>query len=197
MRSITNEITDALIESGAVAENQRKLYHYCVTGVLEIGINLIITLTIGLLMGKLIETLLFLLIMIPLRRTAGGYHSDSSRACFIISILLYITTILSAGFLADSLHHIHSAWIFAVATTIILILSPVDSKNKRLDDSEKKRFRKQSFLLVLLFSIGFAVLFLLGSVSFCYLISCSMTMIALMLLAGKLKNNPRFDRSGV
>ena len=197
MRSVSNEITDALIESGAIAENQRKLYHYCVSGVIEMGKNLLITLIIGLLIGKFVETLLFLLIMIPLRYTAGGYHSDNKRVCSIISILLYISTILSAGVFAESLHHIHSVWFFAISVIFILVLSPVDCKNKRLDFDGKKQQRKRSYLLVLIFVVVFVALFLLGSANFCYLISCSMTMVALMLFAGKLKDNPRFDRSGV
>jgi hypothetical protein len=44
MKSISDEITSILIQSGAVSENERKMYDYCVNGVLEIAKNLVGTL---------------------------------------------------------------------------------------------------------------------------------------------------------
>jgi accessory gene regulator B len=193
MKSLSDEITNTLIESGTVSENQRKLYHYCVSGVIEIGANLIATLTIGLLMGKFIETLLFLLIIIPLRSTVGGYHADSSRVCFVMSILMYTATILTASTLSVFMHPAHSIWIYAFSAILILVLSPVDSKNRRLCSVDKKKLRKRCFLLIWLFSIIFSVLFMFEINTLCYIIACCMAVVFLSLCAGKIKNY----RSGV
>ena len=196
MKSLTNGITDILIESGAVSEKERHIYHYCVEGLIEMGGNLLLTVIIGILAGKLLETILFLLIIIPLRSIAGGFHAESGRVCFVISLLIYILTIFTADVMTVNLNSGFSLWLFAIGITIILILSPVDCKNKRQSAEEKKRNKKRSFAFIGLISIIFMILSVLKLTSLCFLIACSLTAVSILLLLGAIKNLKSY-RSGV
>ena len=194
MGKLVNKITDTLIENGTVSEKDRDVYHYCITGVVEMGMALIVTLVLSLIMGKLTETLLFLLIIIPLRSIAGGYHANSGRMCFLLSVLFYLSAIFMSAFIYKHLDVKYSLWIYITFSVLILIEAPVDSKNKRLSAEEKSELKRKCLFLFLPFSLFFAVLWLLtiklsfDLSGFCYLMSCCMVLVFLMMTAGKIKN---------
>jgi len=193
LKSLSNGITDILIESGAVPECKRKLYHYCISGIVEMGANLLITLAFGLVLGRFVETLLFLLIMLPFRTIAGGYHADSGRACFVISLLVYGTTLLLSSIWASFGSYIYSIGLYIISVTVMLVLTPVDSKNKRLNANMKRKQKIKCLRLLLLFSVLFSLFCLINIRSFAFLMSCCMAAVAALLVAGKIKNY----RSGV
>ena len=63
-------ITDTLIEGKIIKMEERNLYLYCFGTLIEMTANLITTLIIGALLGKIVAALIFMLIFIPVRSTA-------------------------------------------------------------------------------------------------------------------------------
>jgi accessory gene regulator B len=196
MKSITSVITDILVESGTVSQEERSLYYYCVEGLVEICGNVLLTLLLGLLLGKAAETAIFLLVIVPLRSTAGGYHAESGKACFVLSLAIYLLTIWVADILSALLTPSFSLWIFTACAATILILAPVDCKNKRLSAQDKKWNRKNCRILMLATSALFAATWVLGAVSVCFLVSCCLAMIVMSLLLGIAKNRPTNLKKG-
>ena len=49
-------------------------------------LNLISTIVIGVIVGKVFESIAFLVFYIPLRSYVGGYHASTPRSCYFISI---------------------------------------------------------------------------------------------------------------
>ena len=189
MTKITNGITNILIESGTISEKERKLYSYCIGGVVEMGANLVLTLLLGVVMGKFAETLLFLVIIIPLRSSAGGFHANNTNSCFVLSILMYLSTIFVAGMISSKLNYIYSIPIFVICSVCILVLSPVDCKNKRLSKAEKAKQKKICIFIILIISIVFSVMVALKLNNFCFLISTCVLAIFSMMIAGKIKDS--------
>ena len=188
MEYISNGITSILIESGAISEKERKLYTYCISGVVEMGINIILTLALGLILGKFIETLVFLLILIPLRSRAGGYHASNGNTCFVLSILVYLLTILITAVMSSAFSYLYSIPIFVITTIGTLALSPVDCKNKRLNNEEKRRQRKNCVVIMSVVSVFFSVMTGFQIANLCFLISTCIWMVFLLLIAGRIQN---------
>ena len=133
-------ITDTLIEGGVIKSEERNLYVYCFGTIVEMLANIITTILIGILLGRLPATLIFLLVFIPLRSTVGGYHCETSGKCFILSMSVYLSIILT--YKLSSIIPTRTCVLFCVIDfALILILSPVASPNKPLSLMERKKNR--------------------------------------------------------
>lgn len=94
-------------------------------------------------------------VLIPLRRSAGGYHAKTKTGCYIFSCC-YIFLLLFL-FRADINQ---SVWRSAlvVSDLAIFIMSPADNENKRLDGKEQVHYRKKARFLLILANICFIAL---------------------------------------
>ena len=126
------------------------------------GSNIIITITIGLILNKLIDSVIFLLIIIPLRSIAGGFHAESSAVCFVVSIAIYIISIFLSSTL--KIENSAAAIIFLILLIAVGFLTPVDSCHKVLDKKQKLKQRisyiKLSALIIFCLSVIFHISFI-------------------------------------
>lgn len=193
IKRICNYIMDCLIENEIVKENERCFYYYCVEGLIEVVGNLLITLIIGIVLGKIFETLLFLIIFIPLRSLTGGYHVQNENLCFVLSIALFLEVILSTGYLQKNFDIEWCIRSYIVSLICILMVSPVDCKNKRLSIEKKRKLKKITVSFTIIFSSIFFVLVKLQSYNYSFVISNTTLLIALLLIIGYLKNMIHMD----
>lgn len=74
-----------------------------------------------------------------LRKFSGGYHAKTLFRCMIISCLLLFLCM-------EITIHISYSWnilVFAgIAGSSLIIQSPIDSENKRLEEVQKRQYRK-------------------------------------------------------
>lgn len=112
---ISGFITDTLIEGKVIKSEEKNLYLYCFSTIIEMSANLLTTLIIGALLHRFIETLIFMLVFIPLRSFAGGYHCEKAESCFILSIAVYLTVILSYKYLFGMSVY----WVYAICLVIL------------------------------------------------------------------------------
>lgn len=75
---ISTFLTDTLIEGGTLKSEERSLYIYCFGTMLETAANLLSAIIIGALLGEFPAALIFMLVFIPLRSMAGGFHCNSA-----------------------------------------------------------------------------------------------------------------------
>lgn len=181
-------VTDCLIEGNIVKEEERHLYYYCIEGFIEVVGNLLITLIIGAVLGRLLETIIFLCVFVPLRSLGGGYHVKDGNLCFVLSIALFMAVMLSAAYSQGDFMMEFSKKSFIVSLICILVLSPVDSKNKRLDAKKKKKLKIAVSLIAVLISCIFCLLLELEFYSFAFVISNTFMLISVLLILGCLKN---------
>lgn len=94
MENISSKITSYLLEGKRVTDGEFDEIRFGIELVITQSILLIIIFTIGLLLGKLLETIVFLVIMVSLRTLVDGYHADSFIKCMIITTSAYILCML-------------------------------------------------------------------------------------------------------
>lgn len=178
-------ITDTLIEGKIIKMEERNLYLYCFGTLIEMTANLITTLIIGALLGKIVAALIFMLIFIPLRSTAGGYHCETAGKCYLLSMAVYLAVILTYDFVLAAPSYV-CVLICVFDLVAIIILSPVVSPNKPLTAKEKIKNRRISIVLSLIYITAILVMLNCKSI-YAFVILESLTAAVVSMIAGFIK----------
>lgn len=147
---VVDFILDMQFENGLISEEDTSVYRYGYTLVLEVMINIIIAVIIGLISGELVSAALFMVMFIPLRSYCGGYHAPKAWICIILSNIAVAGAVLVVKTfrLADDYVPLLAAE--AVCTAVILLLAPIQSEAKKLSDNEKQVYKKYIRLILII-----------------------------------------------
>ena len=112
---------------------------------------------LGFIFNCLPKCLLFLILYLPLRVYAGGFHAKTKIGCYLISVLTFLFLLL---YPQDTVIHFHQ-WIFpCVSSCIIYFFAPVSTTNKPLDVLEALHYKKMA-RKILFIEIFFILLILI------------------------------------
>ena len=187
MNKIINRFLDYQIKSGCLKESEKDIYIYAYTILIEECINVFVAFMIGLFMGRTKLILFFLCAYIPLRRFAGGYHAERSLSCGIVSTLIIVLLCLFENF--DVFALIPNRYLFLSGVQFfVLIVAPIDSKNKKLSSDEKRDYRKKTRVILLLQVLMILVAILLKKRNLALGFIFSHIVLSGMLLLGICKN---------
>ncbi len=183
---LSGKIGNNLVHSGVVKEEDAEIYIYGINQILVSVLNVSSALIIGLIFGVFLEVAVFMAAYIPLRSFAGGYHAKTPLRCYIFSVIMLIVVSIGLKYLymEDWVYYVA----LAAAASVVLMLSPVENRNKPLDETEHKVYKKRTVLMaaaeliiaLLLKMIIFDNLFVAMTYSF--------VVLSIMLIAGKVKN---------
>lgn len=180
-------ITDTLIEGEVIKNEERNLYLYCFGTLIEMTANFITTLIIGVLLGEFTSTLLFMLVFIPLRSTAGGYHCETAGKCYLLSLTVYCAVIFTYDFVSVTPLCI-CVLICVIDFAVIVVLSPIASLSKPFTVKEKKSNYRISIVITLIW-ITMIFVMLNGKNIYAAVILESLTAAAVSMIAGYIKYN--------
>lgn len=168
------------------------------TEVIKYGLEIIIlkfifwmsSLSVGILMGCFIESVIYIALFTVLRSYAGGYHAKSRIKCFIQSMFTVIVAMLLLK-LAGT-YYIFSILLF-IPTVFFSILiwkfAPVDTKNKILESDENIKFKKKTRIIL---SLEIILAFIAYYLDFIILSAPTMLAIntsGILLLVGYINKN--------
>ena len=186
MRKITARIVHFFIESKVIDETDQEIYEYGLEILSEKVMLTVFLLLFGVMIGKGIETCIFLFSFCWLRRFCGGYHAKTKRGCHIATFITYIVFLL--GIVA--FYKVVNKYMFAIYFVCLLILivyAPVQHKNKVLTESICKKNRIKAIGYTLLFgSIIYIFKFKLPMVSVAVL--ATLIEVALLMIIGRREN---------
>lgn len=153
---LSRRIGDDLVRSSVVKAEDAEIYIYGINQILVSILNISSALIIGMIFGVFLEVAVFMVAYIPLRTFAGGYHAKTPLRCYMLSVIML--TVVSLGLKYLSL----TEWVYyavdVLAIIMICIFSPVEDKNKPLDEIECKVYKKRAVLIVIAESlISFAL----------------------------------------
>lgn len=180
-------LTEKMLQKGSITKEDRELYVYGSFMLLSHLLYLVLICIVGLLLGCILESLVFYVAFQFIRRYAGGYHAKTESRCEILSALSLVVCIvlirLSKSYDLQTVMFILSI----ISSVCIAIFSPLDTPEKSLSKKERNYFRKIS--LVILLAILAAVLasyFLHFNLIFAPC-CCSLILEAVLLTAGKIQ----------
>lgn len=125
------------------------LYKYGITILFDYLIYLSITFIFSLFFNTTNIAFLFILFYSILRKYYGGFHFNSKRLCIISSISL--TVLISFFSKSISIHNILFFITYLLQLLFTIFFIPIDHKNKRLNDVEKKYYKKKSIIIEIIF----------------------------------------------
>lgn len=183
---LSERVTDWLLANEAVPKEDKEIYRYGIQQGMIALLNLGTTMMIGMVFGRLFESILFMAAYIPLRSYAGGYHAKTAVRCYFFSIVMISAVLWLMRYVAYV--GLICGCLTAISGSAIWFLVPVEDQNKPLDEVEKVVYRKRARGIVLAESTLslFAILCNGKRLGMCMtLVLC---VLALMLLLGKWKN---------
>lgn len=144
MEKLTKAITNWLIENGAIEDRDSELYEYAIYSMLITISPLVLVLIIAIGMGTALEGIIMILPFMCIRKFSGGYHAKHPGVCFVSSCVILVFCMWLAT------HLEYSYWTTVITTGCVLFLcmnSPIDSEHKRLDNMEKRNYKKIAIIL--------------------------------------------------
>ena len=131
---------------------------YGVELLLSSTVNLIIVLTIGSFLFGVRETVAFTLLFCPIRQYSGGFHARSYLECTMGFLVLFVV-------IGDLICFVDNNWCYLVGCIVCIVLiwiiSPVDTKNKRLGEQLRDKCRRKIKIILGVEFVCIVVLFIL------------------------------------
>ncbi|MGC4019660.1 MAG: accessory gene regulator B family protein [Muricomes sp.] len=160
IRKCAEKIVFRQITRGILEENEKATYVFGYQLLMGKILSVILMLFIAGVTGTFWEMTLFMSAFIILRQYAGGFHFEKAEVCIMFSALLSVA--IGIGFK----HWFYSmplhVWlgIEIISAIFIWLLAPMDTKNKRFDEIERRVYaRRTKILLLMEFSIFVITIF--------------------------------------
>lgn len=131
-------VSSWLLNKEVIREEERELYEYAVYSVLITIAPMLMAILFGIIMGGLYQSIILMIPFMTIRKYSGGYHAKNPIVCFLTSCLLLFLCI-STSIYAE--YNIQMFFLMLLSTLILIICSPIDSENRRLDQEEKQRYK--------------------------------------------------------
>ena len=142
-----------------IIESQKKdIYFYCLDFALDLILFNCSLLLIGGLLDFFLPSLVYIIILVPIRMLAGGAHAKSPYSCFLLSYSIYFLTLFLSRLPYLIMPGLYILLI-SLLTLIIWVLAPVETTYKHYTTDERTKIKKILFFL-LFFIYAFAVLML-------------------------------------
>lgn len=158
MEKRTNTVINWLMQYNVINETEKGLYQYGLYSLLLLLSPFILASGMGFCVGSMKHGIMVILPFVVIRKFSGGYHAKHLRYCILGScILLFLSIMLSI--------HLKYDWKLGILTGIasvsLIVSSPLDNENRRLDIDEKRRYKKITAFCVMLFVLLNIFLFFL------------------------------------
>lgn len=183
------KISNKMVDRGIVQKEDVELYQYGIENGITVVGNLLASALFGILTGRLGVVLVFLLFYSTLRTYSGGVHCKSKLGCFILSTLILVVPVFSYEWVMGMVAFPILIAVEIIAIVVVLILSPVESINKPLDDEERKYYKRISHCIVALQGCALAFLYCMNIYEYFYAGYSSVILIAVFMIFGKISTN--------
>ena len=202
------KINEILIQKEIVQKEDAELYQYGIENGIVVAGNLLASGIFGIVTGRPGLVLVFLLFYASLRSYSGGSHCKSRIGCFLISMAILSIPVYTHEFVMNNvpatvilmigipvytyepvMKNVPNAVILLIgvlAVVIIIVLAPVESINKPLDEEERKYYARVTHCITALQVCVLIILFCLDLQDYFYAGYVSIVLIAVFMVMGKI-----------
>ena len=142
---IAERMADSLARNSIIDESEKELYVYAVYTLVSQVFPLILVMITGALMGKIMEGILFIIPFLCIRKFSGGFHAKHMHTCIICTICIYLTGVIRYGIMITAA--------MVAASFSLVLFSPVENENRKLEEDERSRYKKITAVLAVLFLV--------------------------------------------
>lgn len=147
---LSHFLADSLAARGWIEEDGKIAYVVGLDVIFSTALDWLAIGMLGLLRGRFLEAVVYLLVFLTVRRYAGGYHASTRMGCFAGFVGFY----LFCDILAAEIGRNGSAsffWIYMICSMaageiVFYFLTPVKNKSKRYTDDFLEGAKKKAFI---------------------------------------------------
>lgn len=172
-------IADYLCNNETIKEEEKDIYIYGYEIMLSNIVNFMIILSLGLFLNQLIDGFLFYITFIITRQYCGGYHANTYLKCNLIFGFLCLLTLFFSNILYPYISFISLMILFFIYIGCIFEYAPIDNEYKRLSEEDKKKYRKISIWISILWLVVDILLFFTAKE---YAITLTITLVIIAML---------------
>jgi len=136
------KLSNRLVNINVIERESHAIYVYGFELLISAAVNVLLMAIISIAFRNYFGWVLFLISFISLRTTAGGYHASSHAKCIIITTTGFTTFLLLTRINIDWTNII--IFTAVISFILILLMSPVEADNKKLNKKIRARTRKVS-----------------------------------------------------
>ena len=193
------KIADRLEHCGIISKSNRTLYEYGLRQMFATILNILTMLRdcglcyrpaillIGFIMGLAVPAMVYTIAYIPLRVYAGGYHASTPQRCWAFSAIMLWIALCIVKYTPQTYFWVITT-LSLIACIVVFLLSPVEDRNKRLDEKEHHVYHIRAIVVITIEMIVAMLLFALHFTQFVLVLEIAWCSLAVMLLLGKGKN---------
>jgi len=189
MDKLLDKIIENMKKNDSLTDDE-EIVRFGLEIMIEKAIFIVIIVAFGLLMRCFFESAVFTVCFTLLREYGGGYHAETKRKCFVLSILTLIVALGSIKLAEHFTVLVFPLFITAFISVIyIFIAAPIDTPNKRFDKDEIKVYGKKARIFTAVLSAAAVVLWLLKLDNFAVAAAVGIIIEAYLMLKGYIKNH--------
>lgn len=182
---LVDKITYSLIENKLINAEDEDAYRFGTEVTLLKSMHFVSYLVIAVLMKKAFEFLVIFAVFYLFRRNTGGFHCKTRLGCYLFSCAVVFLSLFATN--------LSFAWWGMTAVSVLdlivlLILSPVQHINRKLDAEDIACFQRRLKIISLAFLIIYATTSGLGELYLVKLYTIGATMVTLLTVLGKLES---------
>lgn len=155
IEKISNDVVKYMLKHGAILETDenKEYYQYGVEITISSVINIILILCIGLIFRSFTESVLFLLLFIPIRQYTGGYHANTYFKCNLTFAVSFSILLLFYHFTNMVLTSYFAILIVYVCILTIIFTCPIENPNKPIPQEKRKGHKIMAVTLGAIYGI--------------------------------------------
>lgn len=157
---LAEKIVSLAVKQGHIPPDKILVYRYGFELFISSLVSVWMVVIIATLFGRPELALVYLIGFIPIRVCAGGYHGKSHLECYLVFSISFTACLIFASDLNFTVTKLFSIITSSILMLTMVLLAPVEAKNKVLSPQRKKRNRKIAILWSLLDLFVSVVLFL-------------------------------------
>ncbi len=182
---ISEQIVAYAIKTDALDQEKETEYIYGLELSLSVLTSYLSVIIIGIIMGMIWQSALFLLLFVSVRRFAGGFHFSSQIICYLVTCIMSTLVLLIIKYTGNDVFI--CSVIMGLSTLTLLILSPVPAIEKPLDDKEKIIYGRISRIMLIIVLGIYVALCFFQKMYTAKIISITIFAIAIFAILGKIK----------
>lgn len=167
-----------------------ELYEYAGYIVLNAIIHIGTTIMLGFVFNMIIESLIFYMSFVFIRKFAGGFHAKTPIRCFIFSVSITVLVLLTIKMIIccnDRIVNYIMIVIGLLCMLAIFLLSPLDTDNKTLSQKEKHVYKIISIIIASALMVVALIFILFGNFNVSIPIIFGIVTSSLVLIMRKLQ----------
>lgn len=183
--SVANNITNYLICKKVIKDDDREIYQYGFEQVFSSLLNIATMLLLGIILGKIYQSLVLILSFMALRSYSGDYHANTPLHCYLLTVMSISAALSIMKFI--TIDRFICLGLLVLSSLIIITLSPIGTANKPLDEIEKIIYRKKT-IIVWCIETCVALLFIVfNNTEIHSSIVLAQTLVSIALISGKVQ----------